>query len=110
MRASEQALGCAGSAEKIPKVEALKGVTRSTKGEIWGFWGPTAAGNPPTKCVAGLQPDGGRLRFSVCRLREAKEIALVPEVDTLYRWMTVRQVLDFTAALSGLAGGNGKNC
>ena len=103
MRASEQALVVRDLRKRYPKVEALKGVSIALpKGEIWGLLGPNGSGKSTLlKCVAGLlQPDGGEIEvLGLPPSREAKaEIAFVPEVDTLYRWMTVRQVLDFTAA------------
>lgn len=92
-----------GLRKKYPKVEALKGVDLTLpKGEIWALLGPNGSGKSTLlKCVMGLvRPDQGEI--SICgeppsRLTKAL-VAYVPEVESFYRWMTVRQVLDFTAA------------
>jgi ABC-2 type transport system ATP-binding protein len=45
-------------------------------------------------------PDGGNIKvLGQAPSRHVKaQIAFVPEVENLYRWMTIRQVIDFTAA------------
>ena len=74
------------------------------KGEIWGLLGPNGSGKSALlKCIVGLVKlmrenwiDGNP------RSRCTKgQIAFVPEMDTLYRWMTVG-ALAFTSALPGL--------
>ncbi|NLM42374.1 MAG: ABC transporter ATP-binding protein [Firmicutes bacterium] len=103
MNAAEAALVVRNLRKKYPKVEALKGISLTLpKGEIWGLLGPNGSGKSTLlKCVAGLvRPDGGEIAvLGAPPSRERKEqIAFVPEVEGLYRWMTVRQVLEFTAA------------
>lgn len=88
--------------KKYPKVEALKGVDLSfPQGEIWGLLGPNGSGKSTLlKCVVGLvHPDGGEIEILGQKpSRHTKaQIAFVPEVENLYRWMTIRQVIDFTA-------------
>ncbi len=88
--------------KRYPKVEALKGVDLSLpQGEIWGLLGPNGSGKSTLlKCMVGLiHPDGGEIKIlgqNPSRHTKA-QIAFVPEVENLYRWMTIRQVLDFTA-------------
>lgn len=103
MNAANQALVIRNLRKKYPKVEALKGVDLIVPtGEIWGLLGPNGSGKSTLlKCIVGLvQPDGGEIRiFGSTPSRQTKgQIAFVPEVENLYRWMTVAEVLDFTAA------------
>lgn len=89
--------------KRYPRVEALKGVTLTIpQGEICGLLGPNGSGKSTLlKCVAGLlHPDGGEIKVLGARTsRQTKaQMAFVPELESLYRWMTVREVLDFTAA------------
>jgi ABC-2 type transport system ATP-binding protein len=89
--------------KKYPKVEALKGVDLALpQGEIWGLLGPNGSGKSTLlKCIIGLvKPDGGEIKIlgQVPSRRTKAQIAFVPEVENLYRWMTVRQAIDFTAS------------
>lgn len=98
-----QALEVRNLRKKYPKADALKGIDLTLpKGEIWGLLGPNGSGKSTLlKCVVGLvQPDGGDIRiFGETPSRHTKsQIAFVPEIDNLYRWMSINQVLDFTAA------------
>lgn len=102
MSKASNALVVSGLRKKYPKVEALKGVDLSLpQGEIWGLLGPNGSGKSTLlKCVVGLvNPDGGEISVlgqAPSRLTKA-QIAFVPEVENLYRWMTIRQAIDFTA-------------
>lgn len=99
---TQPALAVRALRKKYPGTEALKGIDLTLpQGEIWGLLGPNGSGKSTLlKCVVGLvQPDGGEISIagkSPSRFTKA-QIAFVPEIDPLYRWMTVQQVLDFTA-------------
>jgi ABC-2 type transport system ATP-binding protein len=100
---TDQALIISNLRKKYPKVEALKGVDLALpQGEIWGLLGPNGSGKSTLlKCIIGLvKPDGGEIRIlgQVPSRRTKAQIAFVPEVENLYRWMTVRQAIDFTAS------------
>jgi ABC-2 type transport system ATP-binding protein len=99
---TNQALVVRDLKKKYPKADALKGVSLSLpQGEIWGLLGPNGSGKSTLlKCVVGLvTPDGGDITISgQPPSRETKaQVAFVPEVENLYRWMTIRQAIDFTA-------------
>lgn len=102
MNAANHVLVVKNLRKKYPKVEALKGIDLSLpKGQIWGLLGPNGSGKSTLlKCVVGLvQPDGGKIEilgYPPSRQTKA-QIAFVPEIENLYRWMTIRQVLDFTS-------------
>ncbi len=103
MSTARQALVVRDLRKRYPRVEALKGISLSVPtGEIWGLLGPNGSGKSTfLKCVAGLlRPDGGELEIlgAPPSRRTKEQLAYVPEVESLYRWMTVSQVLDFTAA------------
>lgn len=88
--------------KKYPKTEALKGIDLTLpKGEICALLGPNGSGKSTLlKCIVGLvQADSGQIEiFGSSPSRQAKaQIAFVPEIDNLYRWMTIKQVIDFTA-------------
>lgn len=89
--------------KSYPRAEALKGIELALpKGEIWGLLGPNGSGKSTLlKCIVGLvKPDAGEIEIDGNpRSRCTKgQIAFVPEMDTLYRWMTVGQTLAFTSA------------
>ncbi|MDI9484321.1 MAG: ABC transporter ATP-binding protein [Bacillota bacterium] len=103
MSITDQALIISNLRKKYPKVEALKGVDLALpQGEIWGLLGPNGSGKSTLlKCIIGLvKPDGGEIKIlgQVPSRRTKAQIAFVPEVENLYRWMTVRQAIDFTAS------------
>lgn len=88
--------------KKYPGTEALKGIDLTLPtGEIWGLLGPNGSGKSTLlKCVVGLiQADGGTIEiFGQKPSRHTKaQIAFVPEIDNLYRWMTVQEAIDFTS-------------
>ncbi|NMB01480.1 MAG: ABC transporter ATP-binding protein [Firmicutes bacterium] len=102
MSVTNQALEVRNLRKKYPKVEALKGIDLSLpRGEIWGLLGPNGSGKSTLlKCIVGLiQPDGGEIRvFGAPPSRDTKaQIAFVPEIENLYRWMTIGQVIEFTS-------------
>ena len=99
---SENVVVVEGLQKRYPRVNALAGIDLSLpKGEIWGLLGPNGSGKSTLlKCLIGLVlPDSGRIEiFGETPSRRTKaNIAFVPEVDNLYRWMTVQQTLDFTS-------------
>jgi ABC-2 type transport system ATP-binding protein len=86
--------------KKYPGTEALKGIDLTLpKGEICGLLGPNGSGKSTLlKCVIGLlQADSGTIEiFGQKPSRHTKaQIAFVPEIDNLYRWMTVQETIDF---------------
>ncbi|NLL49414.1 MAG: ABC transporter ATP-binding protein [Firmicutes bacterium] len=103
MNEKQPALVVTGLRKKYPKIEALKGVDLALpQGEIWGLLGPNGSGKSTLlKCVVGLvNPDGGEIQVmgQPPSRRTKAQIAFVPEVENLYRWMTIRQAIDFTAS------------
>src|SRR5690554_4692342 len=100
---SERVVVIEGLRKRYPGVNALAGIDLTlSRGEIWGLLGPDGSGKSTLlKCLVGLvRPDAGRIE--ICQepfSRRAKaNIAFVPEVDNLYRWMTVQETMDFIAA------------
>jgi ABC-2 type transport system ATP-binding protein len=79
-------------------------------GEIWGLVGPNGAGKTTTlRALAGvLPPSGGRLAIAghdVVRepLAAKRRLALVADEPQLFGALTVREHLDFTARVYGVA-------
>lgn len=79
------------------------------KGEIVGFLGPNGAGKSTTmKIITGyLTPDGGTVRVcdtdvSLDPLTTKKKIGYLPESNSLYYDMYVREYLDFIADVHGM--------
>ncbi len=101
---SKYALTISNLKKKYPGTEALKGIDlQLPMGEICGLLGPPNGSGKSTllKCVVGLvRPDQGDIKIMGQKpSRHTKGlIAFMPEIDHLYRWMTVRGVLDFTSA------------
>lgn len=99
---SENVVVIEGLRKRYPRINALAGIDLALpKGEIWGLLGPNGSGKSTLlKCLVGLVlPDSGRIEIYGERpsRRTKANIAFVPEVDNLYRWMTVQQTLDFTS-------------
>ncbi len=89
--------------KKYPKVEALKGLDLTlSKGQICGLLGPNGSGKSTLlKSVVGLiKPDNGFIEiFGKSPSRHTKAmIAFVPEIDSLYRWMTIDQTIKFISS------------
>lgn len=93
-----------GVTKRFPGADALKGIDLEIEaGKIYGLLGPNGSGKSTLlKCIAGLlRPDQGQLKvFDLEPGRETKaRIAYLPEVDYLYRWMRIGEMLDLTAAM-----------
>jgi len=89
--------------KKYPKVEALKGLDLTlSKGQICGLLGPNGSGKSTLlKSVVGLiKPDNGSIEiFGKSPSRHTKAmIAFAPEIDSLYRWMTIDQTIKFISS------------
>mgnify|MGYP001362136571 FL=1 len=92
-----------GLRKSYPRVDALDGIDLKIEaGKIWGLLGPNGSGKSTLlKCIAGLvQPDSGRVTIHGLKpsWKTKTRIAFVPEIDHLYRWMTVKETLDYYAA------------
>jgi len=90
--------------KKFPGSIALKGVTFSLpKGVVLGLIGPNGSGKSTLlKILAGImKPTQGTVKvFGNTKIIERKSrLAYVPELDCIYRWMTVRRFLDFCGNL-----------
>jgi ABC-2 type transport system ATP-binding protein len=96
--------------------QAIRDVTFNVaKGEILGFLGPNGAGKTTTmRILTGyLPPSGGRASiagFDVTAesLEARRHIGYLPESTPLYRELTIRDYLDFTARLRGVPGARRK--
>ena len=80
-------------------------ISRCRRARCWGSWAPTASGKTTLiKCALGLiRPQSGKTRLlgepSWTLSGEAKaRIGYVPQVISLYPWMKVRHLIDYTSA------------
>lgn len=90
--------------KRYGRVEALRGVTLELPaGHIVGLVGPNGSGKSTfLKLVAGLlRPDGGSVLVNGRRpgVEAKRYVAFQPEIDHLYRWMTVQQALELQAGV-----------
>lgn len=102
MTRTEQAVVIQDLRKKYPGTEALKGINLTLpQGEICALLGPNGSGKSTLlKCIVGLlHTDSGSIQILGRKpSRHTKaQIAFVPEIDPLYRWMTIKEVLNFTA-------------
>jgi ABC-2 type transport system ATP-binding protein len=71
------------------------------KGKILGLLGPNGSGKSTTlKIMAGLiKPTSGEVYIDNMNpsYDTKKIVAFLPEIDHLYKWMTIRELLDFIA-------------
>lgn len=92
-------------------VRAVSGLTFSVApGEVLGLVGPNGAGKTSTlRCAAGiLPPSEGRVRIAghdvvVEPVAAKSQLAFLPDEPRLFEYLTVREHLNFTARLYGIA-------
>ena len=90
--------------KRYPGTCALDGIDLAIdSGLIYGLMGPNGSGKTTLlKCIAGLlKPDRGQIKVfgkNPGRVTKAK-VAFLPEIDYLYRWMSVGETLDLMAAV-----------
>ncbi|MGB4715791.1 MAG: ABC transporter ATP-binding protein [Bacillota bacterium] len=82
------------------RAQALDDVSfELNRGSIVGLLGPNGSGKSTLlKCIAGLcRPTHGRILIDGKQpgLETKRKVAYLPEVDSLYQWMTARQAMDF---------------
>ncbi len=90
--------------KRFGRIQAVNGITvEIPKGIVVGLVGPNGSGKSTfLKLLAGvLRPDSGSVRINglPIGLETKARVAYQPEIDHLYDWMTVQQVLHFTAGL-----------
>ncbi|MDD2889397.1 MAG: ABC transporter ATP-binding protein [bacterium] len=88
--------------KKYPGVDALKDFSLSLdRGKIVGLLGPNGSGKTTLmKLIMGfIKPQKGEITVldGVPNPMIREKIAYVSELDVLYPWMTVREILDFTS-------------
>ncbi len=94
----------------LRRKRVLHGVTfEVVDNEIFGFVGPNGAGKTTTlKILMGLiRPTEGRASILGCDVEESEfrhQIGFLPENPYFYPFLTAREILDFYARLSGVAG------
>ncbi len=97
---SESVIKVEGLFKKYPGVTALNDLNLEIpRGSIVGLLKPNGSGKSTLlKLIAGLcQPTRGKIEVfgqSVNR-KSKKDIAFLPEINHLYKWMTVEEVLNF---------------
>jgi ABC-2 type transport system ATP-binding protein len=84
-----------------PGVKALKGVNVNLKkGKITGLIGPNGSGKSTMlKSIVGLvKPEQGDIKVLGENINRTlkKEIAFLPEINHFYKWMTIKQVINFS--------------
>ena len=82
---------------------ALDGITLNIKkGHILGLLGPNGSGKSTLlKIITGLvRPSSGKVLINgmAPSFQTKAQVAYLPEVDHLYPWMSVREIIDFIAA------------
>lgn len=93
-----------GLVKVYPDTRALDGIDLTIdSGKIYGLLGPNESGKSTLlKCIAGLlRPDQGQIKVfgqRPGRVTKAK-VAYLPEIDYLYRWMTIGEIINFVAAM-----------
>ncbi|NLM25173.1 MAG: ABC transporter ATP-binding protein [Firmicutes bacterium] len=93
-----------GLVKVYPDTRALDGIDLTIdSGKIYGLLGPNGSGKSTLlKCIAGLlRPDQGQIKVfgqRPGRVTKAK-VAYLPEIDYLYRWMTIGEIINFVAAM-----------
>ena len=90
--------------KRYGRVEAVRGISlKLGRGQIVGLVGPNGSGKSTLlKLIAGvLRPDAGEVRVVGRRPDRVTKgwVALQPEVDHLYPWMSVQRVMDLAASV-----------
>lgn len=93
-----------GIVKRFGSTQAVNGISVGIpKGIVVGLVGPNGSGKSTfLKLLAGvLRPDTGRVAINgvPVGLKTKAWVSYQPEIDYLYDWMTVQQVMDFTASL-----------
>ncbi len=95
-----------GLSKKLDQKTVLQNLSLSVpRGSVFGLLGKNGAGKTTLiKCVLGLlKPTSGHIKtlgddpFSF-REESKERIGYVPQVDRIYPWLTVRQLVDYTAS------------
>lgn len=97
---SELAIQVSGLTKTFPGVKALDNIDLNIpKGSITGLIGPNGSGKSTLlKLIAGLShPDKGTVQVlnNLTKKELKKKIAFLPELNHLYKWMSVRETLNF---------------
>lgn len=90
--------------KSYPGVDALDGINLEIEtGQIWGLLGPNGSGKSTLlKIMAGLlKPDRGSVQVldSIPGRKTKAQVAYLPELDYLYKWMSVGEMLDLVSAM-----------
>lgn len=90
--------------KSYPGVDALDGINLEIEpGQIWGLLGPNGSGKSTLlKIIAGLlKPDCGSVQVlgSIPGRKTKAQVAYLPELDYLYKWMSVGEMLDLVSAM-----------
>ncbi len=93
-----------GLVKNYGKIKALNGIDLQIEpGLIYGLLGPNGSGKTTLlKCMAGLlRPDRGQVKIFGRKPGKTTKgrTAFLPEIDYLYRWMTIREVLNLVAGV-----------
>jgi ABC-2 type transport system ATP-binding protein len=93
-----------GIVKRYGRTQAINGIeVEIPKGIVVGLVGPNGSGKSTfLKLLAGvLRPDAGTVTINglPVGIKTKARVSYQPEIDCLYDWMTVQQVLDFTATL-----------
>lgn len=97
---SEFAIQISGLTKSFPGVKALDNIDLNIpKGSIIGLLGPNGSGKSTLlKLTAGLTyPDRGTIKVlgNLPRKELRQKISFLPELNHLYKWMSVRETLNF---------------
>ncbi len=104
MESTNYAVYSKGLTKRYPGADAIRGIDLMIgHGEIWGLLGPNGSGKSTLlKCIAGLlKPDRGQIHvLGQAPNRTTKgKVAFLPEIDYLYRWMKIGDILQFVSAM-----------
>jgi len=96
------------------RIPVLRGIDLTVEpGHIYGFLGPNGAGKTTTiKCILGLlRPECGSIRLlgrDAASLESRRHLGFLPENPYFYEYLTIRELLHFTARLFGMSAGDRK--